>query len=94
MLIDTMILEPDAIKRFRRWMFTDVIAECPETGAQLKIGNGRRKAGRPRRYYISRPSTLLPAGTYSQVPLCTVTAFTDADAIDKANKRLAKEARA
>lgn len=93
MLIDTTILEPDFGRRFHRWGFQDVIAECPETGARLTIGRGRRKNGRASRYFIKVPRTLLPAGLFDQEQIGTVTAFYDEDAIVKANKRLAKRTR-
>ena len=64
MLIDTTVLEPNATKRFIRWSFSGTIAECPETGAQLRIGSGRRRAGRARRYFIYVPRTHLPAGLF------------------------------
>lgn len=88
MLIDTTILEPNATLRFRRWGFRDVIAECPDTGAQLTAGAGRRRAGRPRRYFIKVAMSLLPAGYFDQEQVGTITAYCDEDAIKKANKRL------
>ena len=88
MLIDTTVLEPNTIDRFRRWGFSGVIAECPDTGAHLTVGNGRRRAGRPRRYFIKVAVALLPAGYHDQEQIGTVTAYYDDDAIEKANKRL------
>lgn len=88
MLIDTEILEPNAAERFRRWGFSGVIAEDPETGAHLTVGNGRRRAGRPRRYFIKVAAALLPAGYFDQEQIGTVTAHYDDEAIEKANKRL------
>lgn len=89
-LIDTTDLEPSALERIRRWGFDCPIAEDPETGARLTVGNGRRKAGRPRRYFIKVPRELLPAGLFNQEQIGTVTAFYDDEAIAKANKRLPK----
>lgn len=94
MLIDTEVLEPDALARFCRWGWTDTIAECPETGARLTVGGGRRRSGRPRRYFIKVPRVLLPAGYHDQKQIGTVTAFYDDEAIVKANKRLARLAKA
>lgn len=45
MFIDTGILEPDPYKRIARWGFGCPIAECPETGAHLTVGAGRRRLG-------------------------------------------------
>lgn len=91
MLIDTTIIEPNALARFKRWGFDCPIAECPETGARLTVGDGRRKAGRPRRYFIKVPRTLLPAGLFDQEQIGTVTAYYDEDAIVKANRRLTRQ---
>ena len=95
MLIDTTVLIPDALGRFKRWGFlaSDLIAECPDTGARLLVGDGRRKYGRPRRYFIKVPRVLLPAGYFDQEQIGTVTAYCDEDAIVKANARLARERR-
>lgn len=90
-LIDTAILEPDAMKRTTRWgLFNCPIAQDPDTGATLHMGNGRRRTGRPRRYFIKVPRVLLPAGLFDQEQIGTVTAYYDEDAIEKANRRLAQ----
>lgn len=90
MLTDTYELEPNPIERFIRWSFSETIAECPETGARLKGSNGRRKAGGARRYYVTMPRTLLPAGLFDQERAFGLTAHTEQEAIEKANKRLVK----
>jgi hypothetical protein len=90
MLIDTTILEPDIRERIRRWGLDIPIAEDPETGCLLVVGYGRRRAGRPRRYYIRAPRELLPGGSFTQEQIGTVTAHYDEDAIVEANKRLPK----
>lgn len=91
MLIDTTIIEPDQMRRLTRWgLFNCPIAVCPDSGAQLTVGDGRRRTGRPRRYFIRVPRVLLPAGHFDQTQVGTVTAFFDEDAIEKANKRLPK----
>lgn len=94
MLTDTRDLEPDAMARFKRWYFSEPIAECPETGTRLQANDGRRKAGRPRRYYVTSPRTLLPAGLFDQDRVFGLTAHTDSEAIEKANKRLAAQSQA
>lgn len=93
-LIDTEILEPNQLERIKRWgLFNCPIAQDPDTGATLHVGSGRRRAGRPRRYFIKVPRVLLPAGLFDQEQIGTVTAYYDEDAIEKANKRLAKHYR-
>lgn len=92
MLIDTCELEHDPIQRFIRWSFTETIAECPETGARLKGSNGSRRAGAARRYYVTMPRSYLPAGLFDQEPVFGLTARTEQEAIEKANKRLARKA--
>lgn len=90
-LIDTEILEPDWKARVARWgLFNCPIAQDPDTGASLHVGEGRRRAGRPRRYFIKVPRVLLPAGLFDQEQIGTVTAYYDEEAIEKANKRLTK----
>lgn len=90
MLIDTMILEPNSAKRFVRYSMSGIIAVDPETGAQIRIGNGRRRAGRPRRYFVYLPTELLPGGHYEQRQAGTVTAYYDDDAIAAVNARMPK----
>lgn len=91
MLVDTQQLVPDAIARVMRYgLFAGVVAECEQSGARLRVGAGRRRAGRPRRYYISAPVELLPAGRHYQTSIGTLTAHSDALAIAAANRRLRK----
>lgn len=56
------------------------IARCPDTGAYMGGSNGRRKAGRPRRYWARRGETLV-----------RFTAHSDEEALAKANQRLFPE---
>ena len=94
MLIDTRIIVPNSIDRFTRWGFNCPIAADVDTGATLHASGGRRKAGRGRRYYVKVPASLLPAGYYDQeLAGITIIAHTDAEAIQRANERLVKEAR-
>jgi len=53
------------------------VALCPETGAYLVGSYGRRKAGRPRRYWARLGEKLIG-----------FTAHSDEEAVEKANQRL------
>jgi hypothetical protein len=84
-------LEPSAIERLLRWgIFAAPVAEDPDTGCQLQVSDGRRRAGRPARYYLTAPRVLLPAGYFEQTHLGTLTAYSDDEALAKARARLPK----
>lgn len=97
---------PDEMERFDYW-FRGIVAVDLEIKAHLQMSNGRRKLGRPSRYYVSAPNGEYYTGYFQrsvspenpkgeeQVPryrtVCTLSAFTDQEAIDKANKMLPKK---
>ena len=54
-------------------------AEDPETGAYLTRSNGRRKAGRPRKYWYHQPQEILPV---------KFTAYSDQEAVDMINREV------
>lgn len=72
------------------------IAQDPDTGAYLTGSNGRRRSGRNRRYCVTVPTCNLeplPGGqAYSESVYLKFTAESDEQAIEKANKRLARKA--
>lgn len=91
MLVNILILIPNSLDRIVRYgLFAGVVAVDDDTGCRLEVGAGRRRAGRPRRYYLRAPRVLLPAGSYDLTQIATLTAYSDDEAIDKANKRLRK----
>lgn len=77
---------------FRSWC-----AICPETGAFLSASRGRSKAGNGRRYILIAPNELpserpnyFEDYTWTDDRRKFVRAFSDAEAIEKANKKLAE----
>jgi hypothetical protein len=96
--IDTL---PDKMEQFD-YAFRGIIAVDLKTRAHLKPTRGRSKAGRPRKYFVSAPDGMFytsffqravspenPTGaeqveSYSTV--FTLTAYSDQEAIEKANK--------
>ena len=76
-----------------------LIAIDPDTGAEMDASGGRRKSGRGRRYSVSLPTGetrlgYLGTNNPRSVPVkrraFSVTAHTERDAIERANKALAR----
>ncbi len=81
------------------FLLDGLIATDPDTGAEMYASNGRRKAGRGTRYTCRVPSgetRMGYQGTNNPRPIpvkrkaFTVTAHTEADAIDRANRALTR----
>lgn len=97
---------PDEMERFDYW-FRGILAVDKETQAHLKASHGRQKAGRPHKYWVSAPDGTTytvweqrfrtpdnPKGegqkaSYSRV--FTLTAWSDQEAIEKANQMFPKK---
>jgi hypothetical protein len=90
MLIETFDLEEDPARRFVRYAMRGIVAMDPDSGATLRAGQGRRKLGSKRRYFLWGPASLLPAGLFDQTQLGTVTGYHAREALEAANKRLPK----
>jgi hypothetical protein len=76
-----------------------LIAVDPDTGAEMDASGGQRKRGRGRRYSVSLPTgetRMGYLGTNNPRPIpvkrraFSVTAYTEADAIERANKALTR----
>jgi hypothetical protein len=88
MLIETFDLEEDPAKRFLAYALYGIVAADPDSGATLRAGQGRRKLGSKRRYFLWGPASLLPAGYFDQTQLGTVTGYNAREALAAANRRL------
>lgn len=101
--VDTL---PDKMEQFD-YVFRGIIAVDKETRAHLKPTRGRSKAGRPHKYFVSAPCGQFYTGYFqrsvspenpsgaeqveSYRTVCTLTAYTDREAIEKANQMFPKK---
>ena len=97
---------PDDMTRFDYW-FQGYVAVDPETQAHLQATRGRSKAGRPHKYWVAAPDGTTyaswakafvtaenPKGEYQKTSysrVFTLTAYSDQEAIEKANKMFPKK---
>ena len=105
MLQDVDTLE-DKMEQFD-YLFRGIIAVDKETRAYLKPTRGRSKAGRPHKYFVHAPdgtfyTSYLQRSVSPENPqgaeqvesvstVCTLTAYSDEEAIEKANKMFPKK---